>query len=108
VKYKVNILSSAENDLFEIYQYVFQNDSEEKADKLFSKLKEKCISLENQPRREHVPKELAFFGVGDFLEITQKPYRIIYRIIGKETFIFAVLDGRRDMQKILYERLLRG
>jgi len=36
VKFKVNIVSSAEEDLFDIYQYVFFNDSEEKAEKLYS------------------------------------------------------------------------
>jgi|GEM_PF-7078488 len=42
LKYKVNIVSSAEEDLFEIYQYVYFNDSEGKAEKLYSKLYEKC------------------------------------------------------------------
>lgn len=107
VKFKVNIVSSAEEDLFEIYQYVFFNDSEEKAEKLYSKLYEKCLSLQEYPNRGHVPPELSLLGIDDFLELTYKPYRIIYQIIEKVVFIHCVLDGRRDMQKLLHERLMR-
>jgi toxin ParE1/3/4 len=107
VKFKVNIVSAAEEDLFEIYQYVFYNDSEEKAEKLYSKLHEKCLSLQEYPDRGHVPPELSFLGVDDFLELNYKPYRIIYQIIEKVVFVHSVLDGRRDMQKLLQERLMR-
>jgi toxin ParE1/3/4 len=107
VKFKVNIVSSAEEGLFEIYRYVFFNDSEEKTEKLHSKLYEKHLSLQEYPNHGHVPPELSLLGIDDFLELTYKPYRIIYKIIEKVVFIHCVLDGRRDMQKILQERLMR-
>ena len=108
MKFKVSLVSSAEEDLFEIYKYVFFNNSEEKAEKLYSKLHQKCISLKNYPNRGHVPPELDLLGIDDFLEITYRPYRIIYRVIENEVFIHCLLDGRRDMQKLLQERLMRG
>lgn len=107
VKFKVNIVASTEEDLFEIYQYVYLNDSEEKAEKLYSKLYEKCLSLQEYPNRGHVPPELKLIGVNDFLELNFKPYRIIYQIIEKVVFVYCVLDGRRDIQKLLQERLIR-
>ena len=107
MKFKVNIVSSAEEDLFEIYQHVFFNDTEENAEKLYSKLFEKCMSLQEYPNRGHVPPELSLLGIDEFLELTYKPYRIIYQIIEKVVFVHCVLDGRRDMQKLLQERLIR-
>ncbi|MFH1194911.1 MAG: type II toxin-antitoxin system RelE/ParE family toxin [bacterium] len=107
MKFKVNFTASAEKDLFEIYKYVYLNDSEEKAEKLFLKLKEKCYFLQEYPHRGHVPPELSLLGIDDFLELHYKPYRIIYQIIEKVVFIHCVLDGRRDMQKLLQERLMR-
>ena|ERR1035437_2448468 len=107
VKFKVNIVSSAEEDLFEIYRYVYFNDSEEKAERLYAKLYEKCLSLQEYPHRGHVPSELSLLGVDDFPELDYKPYRVIYQIGGKIVFIHCILDGRRDMQKLLYERLTR-
>lgn len=106
MKFKVNFISDAEEDLFNIYKYVWENDSEEKAEKLFSKLKEKCTALQEYPERGHVPAELRLLGVGDFLEVHYKPYRIFYQVIHKEVYIHCILDGRRDMQKLLQERLI--
>ena len=107
MKYKVNLLFSAEEDLFEIYKYVFLNDSEEKAEKLYSKLYEKCFTLQEHPYRGHIPSELSLLDIDGFLEITYKPYRIVYQIIKKVVFIHCILDSRRDMQKLLQERLMR-
>lgn len=107
MKFKVNIVSSAEDDLFEIYKYVYFNDSEEKAEKLYSKLYEKCLSLQEYPNRGHVPRELSLLGIDEFLEIDFKTYRIIYQFIEKVVYVHSILDGRRDMQKLLQERLMR-
>lgn len=107
VKYKVSFVIDAEEDLFEIYKFVYLNDSEKNADYLIDKLQSECFKLQEYPERGHTPPELQLLNILDFLEIHFKPYRIIYRIVKKEVFIHCVLDGRRDMQKILQERLLR-
>jgi toxin ParE1/3/4 len=107
MKYKVNIVKSAEDDLFELYKYIYFNDCEDNADKIYSKLEEKIFSLQKFPKRGHIPSELKLLGIEDFLEINYKPYRIIYKIIDEAVYIYCVLDGRRDMQKILQERLIR-
>ena len=107
MKYKVNLTSSAEEDLFEIYKYIYFNDSESIADKVYSGLKQKCHTLQEFAERGHTPKELLLFGINDFQEIIYSTYRIIYQIIGKEVFIYSVLDSRRDLQRILLEKLIR-
>ncbi len=107
MKYVANFVSEAEEDLFEIYKYVYLNDSEEKAEELYRKLYEKSIQLEKYPERGHIPPELDLLDITDFLEIHHKSYRIIYRIIDKKVFVHCILDGRRDLQKLLQERLLR-
>ncbi len=107
MKYKVSITSSAEDDIFEIFKYIYFNDSEEIADKVYSGLKEKCFTLIEFPERGHIPKELSLFGITDFKEIIYNSYRIIYQIVGKKVFVHSVLDSRRDLQKLLLERLTR-
>ena len=107
MKYKVNILQSAEDDLLEIYKYIYFNDCEANADKFYAKIVEKVSSLQEFPNRGHIPAELSFLGMEDFLEINIKPFRIIYQIIEKVVFVHCVLDSRRDMQKLLQERLVR-
>ena len=107
MKYSVYLISAAEEDIFEIYNYVLHNDSPEKADYVFRKLQEACSSLEVTAMRGHVPPELDKINVYDYLEIHFKPYRIIYKIFANKVFIHCVLDGRRDMQNLLQRRLFR-
>lgn len=107
MKYEVFLTSDAEEDLFEIYNYVAKNDSQEKADVLFNNLKMTCLSLEDYPERGHLPPELERINVREYSEIHFKPYRIIYQIRDNEIFIHCVLDGRRNLQELLQERLLR-
>ena len=107
MKYKVNIVSDAEEDLFEIYKFIYLNDSEENAERMYSKLFEKCLLLKEFPERGHIPPELKILNIEEFLEIHCKPFRIIYRIMKQEVFVYCILDGRRDVQKLLQERLLR-
>jgi toxin ParE1/3/4 len=46
------------------------------------------------------------WGVFDFREVFFKPYRILYEIREKTVFIHAVLDGRRNWEDLLQQRLL--
>lgn len=107
MNYKVNFVDSAEKDLIEIYTYVFENDCEINADYLKQNLQTKCFELETFPFRGHSLSELLNFNTSDFLEIHFKSYRIIYQVRNQDVFIHCILDGRRDIKKILEERLLR-
>ena len=107
MKYEVLLTQSAENDILEIYNYVALHDSVSKAEKLFDRLKETCISLEKYPKRGHLPPELERINIREYSEIHYKPYRIIYQIRGKQIYIHCILDGRRNVQDILHARLLR-
>ncbi len=106
--YTVSIVADAEDDLFDIYRYVASADSVAKAERLIRILQELCLSLEEFPDRGPIPPELESIGVFDYLEVHYKPYRVIYQLLGNEVFVHCVLDGRRDMQTLLEQRLLRG
>ncbi len=106
-KHSVQLDLDAEEDLFEIYRYVALNDSIEEADRLFDDLRRACFSLRTFAHRGHLPPELQDIGVTQFREIRFKPYRIFYSIDRTSVTIHCVLDGRRDMETLLQERLLR-
>jgi hypothetical protein len=36
-----------------------------------------------------------------------RPYRLVYRIEGNSVNVLALFDGRRDLEDILFERMLR-
>ena len=107
MKYQVHIIAEAEDDLFGIHQFVALNDSPERANKLLANLEETCMSLNQLPNRGHLPPELQRVAVENYLEIHYKPYRIIYQVISKRVFVHCVLDGRRNLDELLQQRLLR-
>ncbi len=107
MKFSVYLVIDAENDLLDIYHYVAQYDSVEKADRLLENLERTISRLEAMPSRGHVPPELKHVSILEFREIFFKPYRIIYQTVGSHVYIHCVLDGRRNLQDLLPERLLR-
>ena len=107
MKYRVLIDPEAKKDLKEIFIYVAVNDSLNSANKLLDGIEKTCYKLEKFPERGHIPVELRSTGIKRYLEIHYKPYRIIYEIEKNLVYIHAILDGRRNIQEILNERLLR-
>lgn len=107
MNYSVFFISQAKIDISEIYHYVAKYDSVQNAKYLLTSLKETCISLAHLPNRGHCPPELERINVLNYQEIHYKSYRIIYQVINKIVYIHCVLDGRRDLQDLLYERLIR-
>lgn len=105
--FNVQLDIDAGDDLFEIYRYVAMTDPIGQADQLFDSLKRSCLSLRTSPLRDNIPPELQYVGVSQFLEIRSKPYRIMYSIEQTSVTVHCILDGRRDMQTLLEERLLR-
>lgn len=64
-------------------------------------------TLKEMPERSRFQPELDRIGIREYREIHFKPYRILYAIRGDAVVVHCVLDGRRDMQSLLEERLLR-
>jgi len=106
-KYQVWMIAEAEEDLFQIHEYVARHDSPVNADWLLRKLEAACASLNRIPKRGHVPPELETVGVFEYREILFQPYRIIYQIQGDRVYVHCVLDGRTDLQELLQQRLIR-
>jgi toxin ParE1/3/4 len=107
MKNNVYIISDAEEDLLELFEYVADYDSIVNAEKLLENIYNTCQSLSELAHRGHTPPELERIGIFEYKEIHFKPYRIIYQIIDNEIYIHCILDGRRDLQELLEQRLIR-
>ena len=70
------------------------------------RLMEAVDSLKSFPERGSHPKELAVLGIKEYRQVLFKPYRVIYRVTGRQVIVYLVVDGRRDMQSLLARRLL--
>lgn len=63
-------------------------------------------SLSTYPDRGSYPNELSALGIREYRQRFFKPYRIIYRVMGKRVYIYLIADGRRDFQTLLARRML--
>jgi toxin ParE1/3/4 len=107
MSYIVYFVDDAEKDLFEIYEYIKKSGYPFNAMGLYSQIERACFDLSEMPERGHIPPELERIGVLDYREIHVKVYRIIYQVFGSDVYIHCILDGRRDIQAILQQRILR-
>jgi toxin ParE1/3/4 len=103
-RYAVRWTPEAEADAATIIE--FFNDPIN-AGKVIVQLGEKADSLQTLPEHGRVVPELRKIGVLTYLEVFHKPWRMVYKIQGREVWIMAVLDGRRALSDLLFERLAR-
>jgi len=106
MRYKVLLTAGAESDLEDLHGYIAEHDSPNRADYVLDRLMEVAESLAAFPERGSHPKELLALGIREYRQSFFKPYRVIYRVIGKQVIIYVIADGRRDMQSLLLRRLL--
>ena len=108
MRYGVRVTEGAENDLAEIMAFLAEREGPAVAVQVLEGLMEAAIQLAHFPERGSHPKELLALGIRDFRQVIFKPYRLIYRILGRHVFLYLVANGRRDFQSLLERRILRG
>jgi addiction module RelE/StbE family toxin len=97
--------ATARRDLEAIVDYVAA-DSIENALRVLDRLQERAESLGVTAERGRIVPELRAVDVHQYREVIEHPWRIVYRIEANAVLVLAVLDGRRDLQSLLLERLL--
>jgi toxin ParE1/3/4 len=102
----VLLTEDAQRDLIDVYAYIAEHDGQANAQHVLDRIEKVIESLAENPERGSYPKELAALGIHDYRQVFFKPYRVIYRIIGKRVYVYVLADGRRDMQTLLARRLL--
>lgn len=103
---KIDWSAGARRDVEEIAEFISRR-SPRRAAAILAKLEAKARSLETLPDRGCVVPELSRLGIDRWRELIVAPWRIVYRRMGRAVRIYAVLDGRRNLEDLLVERVLR-
>ena len=106
-RFRVRWTHAAVNDLVGIAETIAE-EAPLNAERVIAKLEGAAASLEHFPGRGRVVPELAQFGITAWRELLVKPYRLIHRVTATQVYIVAVFDGRRDLEDLLFERLIRS
>jgi len=106
-RYRVSWTDTAKADLLAIVEFIAA-DSSANALQVLDRLELRAASLEEHPDRGRLVPELQAIDVSHYRELIEKPWRLNYRVSGRRVLVLAVLDGRRDLQSLLLERLVRN
>lgn len=107
-RYNVQVTEGAERDLAEIVAFLAEREGLALAEQILGGILGTATELAHFPERGSHPKELKALGIRDFRQAFFQPYRLIYRMAGRQVFLYLIADGRRDLQSLLERRLLRG
>jgi toxin ParE1/3/4 len=104
--FTVEVARVAQQDLQALLEFIAAEDPVA-AERVLDRLELRVTSLKDLPERGRVVPELAAFGIQTYRELVVAPWRVVYRIGGKTVYVLAVLDGRRNIEDVLLDRLVR-
>ena len=104
--FKVIWTKNAEFDLESIIEYI-KTDSIQVAKDIFFEIKNRCDDLSIFPTSRRIVPELQQIGVLKYRELIYKRWRVIYKIENDKIFIVVVVDSSRNIEDILFQRLLK-
>jgi toxin ParE1/3/4 len=107
MKHPVVISEPALLDLLDINDYYLLEVNDKTAAKIIDSLESAVNSLADFSERGSIPKELSVLGIRQYRQVIVKPYRIIYEQLPETVIVHAILDGRRDLETLLTQRLVR-
>lgn len=98
---------AAEADLHAIVDCIAANEPAN-ARHVLDRLLTRAASLRQQAERGRRIPELRGLGLANHRELVVAPWRMLYRIADSQVDVLAVLDTRRDLRSLLFQRLLQG
>ena len=98
---------NAEYDLEIIIEYI-KTDSLGMAKDIFFEIKDQCSNLLIFPTSRRIVPELQQVGILKYRELVFKRWRIVHKIENEKVYILIVVDSRRDVEDMLFGRLLKN
>ncbi len=96
----------ASDDLIDIISFIADRSGNKMAREVYSRIKERVESVIEFPATGRVVPELTTIGITDIHELIEPPWRVFYRIYQNEVRILSVIDGRRNIEELLYRKVI--
>ena len=98
----------AKADIAEIVGYIKEMAGAKIARQVYERVQEKIDKSISYPESYRVVPELAEIGVFEYREIIEAPWRVFFRTTENEIRIVSIVDGRRNVEEILYRKMIEG
>ena len=104
---KIYWTDNARFDLLEIIEYI-KNDSLPQAKRIYTRIKNESLKLSKFPNIGRNVPELERYNLTNYRELIVEVWRIIYTQNESGIFILSVIDSRRDLDELLFEKLFKS
>ena len=98
----------AGNELVEIISYIKRNSGKIIAENIRKKIMEKVNDASESAEGRRIAPLLKEFGIIDVHQINVNPWLIYYRVENETMKIISIIDMRRNLEEILYQKIMEG
>ena len=104
-KYLVKWTAPAREDVNEIIDYI-SITNQNYAVKILDKIEGHINQLDIFPERYRIVPELEMYGYFMYREIIIDYWRIIYKVENDIIYIMLVIDGRRNLEDLIFKKII--
>ena len=105
---KVIWSEDASLDLVDIVSYIKIHSGKGIAKEIYTRIKSKVDYIVDFPKAGIVVPELVNIGITDIYQIIVSPWKVYYKVIEDKILVLSVIDGRRNLEEILYKKIITG
>jgi toxin ParE1/3/4 len=106
--YSISWSDDARNELKQIISYIKEKSGNIIAANVFQKIRQNIERLTAFPGTGRVSPELEALGITYIHQINENPWRIYYKIENEIIWIVSIIDTRRNIEELLYKKMIDG
>jgi toxin ParE1/3/4 len=99
---------NAEEDILGIVNWIKEHSGPMTAGNIYNRIKSRVLPLADFPGTGRSVPQLVQLGITDIKQILEKPWIIYYKVSNNIIWILAVIDGRRNLEDIVYKKVVEG
>jgi len=108
MKHEIIWSKDAGDEFFEIISYIKYNTGKITAEKIYSKIMNEIKRVSTNPKTRIISPLLREFGINHIHQLNINPWIIYYKTEKNIMEIISIIDGRRNLEEILYKKMIDG
>ena len=98
----------AGNELIKIISYIKENTGPITAKKIYNKIMEEVKKASGNAKGRRISPLFKKYGILDIHHLNINPWIIYYKVRNNTMEIISIIDGRRNLEEILYKKIIEG
>ena len=98
----------AGDELFKIISFIKYNTGKMVANSIYKKINNEVIKVSKNAVGRRIAPILRNFGINHIHQFNISPWSIFYKVENNRMEIVSIIDQRRNLEEILYEKIISG